>query len=590
MPGGLMQLVAYGSQDLYLTGNPQMTFFKAIYRRHTNFATEYIRLDFETLPTFSTTMSTQARVKIPRHAELVHDCYFVIDMPRIFGEYVSGFKWVDNLGFNFINSVSLTIAGAQIDKHYGKWLIIWNELTLSDEKKRNLYEMISMDHLPVPDVNLLNTYNKLNDPSTKGLLYSKKRLRIPMFFWFCTNPGLALPLISLQYNEVYINFEFVPLNDLFTVSPFNFTPEYYFSNDGRENIKEYDNFLSDHGSNLDISNIKYYDSLYKAGYTSTSLLYYFLSEGGGGNLLQWIPNPHMEANYIYLDEDERKLFAKYTQEYLITQVQYQQFPGLTGGANVVRLKINHPVKELIWTFRRDDIDIYNDHNNYTYIPTYKRYIQLMRYIKLLSSGCAISSIINDFISRPGNTIESYSNFTFNQLIINLSKLNENDSSNITDTALNIFQNGKLKFNGKDRFREKDFKFFTESEIWNNHIGNSSLPGINCYSFAIHPEKHQPSGTCNFSRLDKVEFLFTLKKNWSNLFPNASIPAENVPHLYTFAINKLSITDNDAIPDALIPDPSRVQIDNSKLYILDMYAVNYNILRIMGGMGDVAFAN
>jgi len=582
-----MQLVAYGSQDLYLTGNPQMTYFKAIYRRHTNFATEYIRLDFETLPSFSTTSTTQARVKIPRHAELVHDCYFVIDMPPIYGEYISGFKWVDNLGFNLINNVSLTIAGAQIDKHYGKWLIIWNELTLSDEKKRNLYKMISMDEIPIPDQNLLTSFVGLNNTNTKGILYSKKRLRIPMFFWFCTNPGLSLPLISLQYNEVYINFEFVRLNDLFTLSPFNFTPEYYFSSDGISNIINYDNFLKSGDVNFFVENHEYNTALNEI-YTPTTLLYYFLSTSGTGNLSQWIPNPHLEANYIYLDEGERKLFAKYTQEYLITQVQYQETPGLVGGANVVRLKFNHPVKELVWTFRRDDSDIYNNHNNYTYIPSHRRYKQLMEYLESMGNGMVISSIANSIMKKEAFA-ESLSNVQFNQLVINLLKLNATDSNNITDNVLNIFQNGKFKFNGKDRFREKDFKFFTESQIWSKQSGNPVIPGINCYSFALKPEKHQPSGTCNFSRLDKVEFLFTLKKNWRNVSPNASIPSENIPHVYTFSIFKQSHIPTQDITN-IYNNLSDVQIDSSKLYILDMYAVNYNILRIMGGMGDVAFAN
>ena len=143
MPGGLMQLVAYGSQDLYLTGNPQMTYFKLVYRRHTNFATEYIRLPFETLPAFSTTQKARAKIKISRHADLVNDSYLVIDMPEIYGEPISGFKWVDYLGFNLINYVTLTIGSTEIDKHYGQWLTIWNELILTDEKKQDLYKMIN---------------------------------------------------------------------------------------------------------------------------------------------------------------------------------------------------------------------------------------------------------------------------------------------------------------------------------------------------------------------------------------------------------------------------------------------------------------
>ena len=212
----------------------------------------------------------------------------------------------------------------------------------------------------------------------------------------------------------------------------------------------------------------------------------------------------------------------------------------------------------------------------------------MEYLESMGNGMVISSIANSIMKKEAFA-ESLSNVQFNQLVINLLKLNATDSNNITDNVLNIFQNGKFKFNGKDRFREKDFKFFTESQIWSKQSGNPVIPGINCYSFALKPEKHQPSGTCNFSRLDKVEFLFTLKKNWRNVSPNASIPSENIPHVYTFSIFKQSHIPTQDITN-IYNNLSDVQIDSSKLYILDMYAVNYNILRIMGGMGDVAFAN
>ena len=145
MPNGLMQLVAYGAQDLYLTGNPKMTYFKFVYRRYTNFAMEYINLNFETKPTLGLFNKSQGKVKIDRHADLIHDCYLVIDIPEVYAEYISGFKWIKYLGYNLINYVTLTINGVEIDKQYGDWLIIWNELILPEEKKKCLYNMINPD-------------------------------------------------------------------------------------------------------------------------------------------------------------------------------------------------------------------------------------------------------------------------------------------------------------------------------------------------------------------------------------------------------------------------------------------------------------
>ena len=183
MGGGLLQLVAYGAQDVYLTGNPQITFFKVVYRRHTNFAIEAIAQTFNGTPAYGNRVTCQ----ISRNGDLIHRMYLSLLMPSTPGVLCSGY------GLRLINNVEIEIGGQKIDKHYSHWLYIWNELSLPKSKRDGYNKMVGMSG---------NSSN-----SATGEL-SGKTLYIPLEFWFCRNVGLALPLIALQYHEVKLNIQF----------------------------------------------------------------------------------------------------------------------------------------------------------------------------------------------------------------------------------------------------------------------------------------------------------------------------------------------------------------------------------------------
>jgi hypothetical protein len=171
MGGGLLQLVAYGAQDVYLTGNPQITFFKVVYRRHTNFSIESI------VQSFNGQVGNNKRVtcQISRNGDLVHKLYLEVD-----GTFTTTSNQIAKVGHQIINKVELEIGGQLIDRQYGDWMHIWNELTLPEGKKTGFEEMIN----------------------------NNSKLYIPLEFWFCRNVGLALPLIALQYHEVKVNIDF----------------------------------------------------------------------------------------------------------------------------------------------------------------------------------------------------------------------------------------------------------------------------------------------------------------------------------------------------------------------------------------------
>ena len=187
MGGGLLQLVAYGAQDVYLTGNPQITFFKVVYRRHTNFAIEAIQQTFNGNAGYGNTVTCQ----ISRNGDLINRMYLQVDVPkRKSGATTEGSTYQNYLGLRLIKSVVIEIGGQQIDKHYSDWLYIWNELSLPIGKRYAYDTMVGADK---------DILNYSTDSTT---------LYIPFEFWFCRNVGLALPLIALQYHEVKVKIDF----------------------------------------------------------------------------------------------------------------------------------------------------------------------------------------------------------------------------------------------------------------------------------------------------------------------------------------------------------------------------------------------
>jgi len=188
MGGGLLQLVAYGAQDVYLTGNPQITFFKVVYRRHTNFAMEAIQQTFSGNPNYGNTVYCQ----ISRNGDLIHRTYLEVGVKKLTGDN----SYVNYLGLRLLKQVSIEIGGQQIDKHYSDWLYIWNELSLPIGKR------FAWDTMVGADSDALNSAAYSNNSEETTYLY------IPLEFWFCRNIGLSLPLIALQYHEVKIKIDF----------------------------------------------------------------------------------------------------------------------------------------------------------------------------------------------------------------------------------------------------------------------------------------------------------------------------------------------------------------------------------------------
>ena len=307
MGGGLLQLVAYGAQDVYLTGNPQITFFKVVYRRHTNFAIEAI----QQTPTGGSTFGSRATFQITRNGDLIHRVYFNCKIKNITTDSKK-IALVPNFGQKLLKTIELEIGGQRIDKHYSEWLYIWNELSLPVGKREGYYTMIGA-----------NPYNV----AVRLSAATEREIFVPLEFWFCRNVGLALPLIALQYHEVKINIEYETAALMIdkTTKFKNYT---------------YEEDIISAGEHTDNSTFS------TSPATNISLI-----------------DPTLWVDYIFLDTDERRRFAQLSHEYLIEQLQFTGSDTIlaTNSADnmrSIRMNFNHPCKELIWTVKSPNEGIY----------------------------------------------------------------------------------------------------------------------------------------------------------------------------------------------------------------------------------------
>lgn len=307
MTGGLLSLAALGEQDAYLTFNPSITFWKAVYRRHTNFAMEGIRDELGVDVEFGSG-TRLVRYTIPRHGDLVSAVYLGLALPEV--RATGGplpFRWVRHLGEVLVEEVSMYIGGALIERLYGEWLHIWNELTLGADRRGWYDELIA------------NT-PAFYDPT--GATIEARTVYVPVPLFFTRNAALALPLVALQYHTVDLDFRLRPSEDLYQLR---------YARDGGPP--------------------DWFRPL--PGDPSHRLSKYQVDPNHRSRAF-------IEINYVFLDDQEREVMARDSHEYLIHQVSRTQFDGLLAN-NVLDLVLQNPVTQLAWVpFAPAAARVYND--------------------------------------------------------------------------------------------------------------------------------------------------------------------------------------------------------------------------------------
>jgi hypothetical protein len=301
--GGLLQLVAQGKQDVFLTGNPQISFFKLVYRRYTNFAIESQAMYFDGTPNFG----QRVTCLIPRRGDLLGAIYLDVTLPRMTLQDISNtpVSYVNSIGHALIQEITFEVGEQEIDRQTGEWMEIWTQLTTPASQRDALNAMIGRVDGYVPP-------NMIPGPMSPGL-----RLYIPLQFYFCRNPGLYIPLLALQYHPIRINITLAPLQNLFysqtLIEPPSDCPQVF------------------------------------ANPTTTIT-----------NMMLW-------GDYVYLDVEERRRFVSTSHEYLIEQVQYTPLSSVTSKQQSINIQtdFNHPIKEFIFVAQRDYMQQVNEPFNYS---------------------------------------------------------------------------------------------------------------------------------------------------------------------------------------------------------------------------------
>ena len=209
MGGALLQLAAYGSENIYLNGNPEITYFKTIYKRYTNFAIQNIDVLLEGPRQLSFDKTTRYKIKIPRNGDLINDMYLKFNLPDIFSDKRK-FKWIDSIGYTIIDYLDIFIGGSRIQRLTGKYLDTISKISLNNEKKQYLNNLINSSNInenyiynnnqPEFSNNIINKYSKTS-PSIQG-----KTIFVPLHLWFSKNWGSSIPLIALQYHDTELNY------------------------------------------------------------------------------------------------------------------------------------------------------------------------------------------------------------------------------------------------------------------------------------------------------------------------------------------------------------------------------------------------
>jgi len=560
MPGGLMQLVSEGQQNIILNGNPSKTFFKTTYYKYTNFGLQKFRVDFEGAKTLRLNEPSTFTFKVPRYADLLMDCYLSVELPNIWspimppipdaegtllsnsGQWIPyQFKWIDNIGAQMISRITITCGNQTLQEFSGSYLLAAVQRDFSTEKKA-LFDKMTGN---VPELNdpgnsgtRVNSYPNAYytpgiggaEPSIRGRI-----LYIPLNAWFGLRSQMAFPLISLQYNELHINVTMRPINQLFQIRDvFDKTNNYpYISPNFNQYYMQFYRFLQTPPA-VDISS--------PTAYSDTRTL--------------WNTDINLNCTYCFLSNDESRLFALQEQNYLFKQVHETIHYNVTG-SNKVLLDSTGMISSYLFYFQRSDANLRNEWSNYTNWP-YKYMPNDL--IQALTTG-------QYPVDQNGTTTTIGPGVNINGKLTGW-LLTGNYSA---DNEPNILINMGLLLDGSYRENLLPAGVYNYIEKYVRTSGNAP-DGLYTYNFCINSNLTdlQPSGAINMSRFNNIELEF-----------NTIIPALDP------LAQSLAICDPDTGTIIGINKPTwRIYDYNYNLYLFEE---RINMVKFIGGNAGLLYA-
>lgn len=497
MAGGLMNLVSQGQQNIILNGNPSKTFFKTTYAHYTNFGLQKFRVDFEGSKTLRLSEESTFTFKIPRYGDLLMDTYLSVNLPNIWSPIMPPredinenqewapyeFRWIENLGAKMITKIQMVCGNYTLQEYSGDYLLAAVQRDFNTDKKALFDQMIGN----VPELNdpgnagsRVNSYPNAYytddiagpEPSIRG-----RFLYIPLNNWFSLKSQMAFPLTSLQYNELHIIITFRPLNEIFQIrdvfdNKFGYP---YIAPNFNSWYQQFHRFLQPPPDiALDIDS-----------YTDIRTI--------------WNADIHLNCTYVFLSDEEERVFALEEQKYLIKQVHEKQFFNVTG-PNRVELDSLGMVANWMFYFQRSDINLRNEWSNYTNWPYNfmpRDVIQapttgLFPITRIDGTGNPVTVYIGPGVNPDG---------TLTGWVINQTYTGENEKNILV--ALGILLDGSYRENIQPA------GVFNYIEKYTRTSGNAPN-GLYCYNFGLHSNNAdlQPSGAINMSRFNQIELEFT----------------------------------------------------------------------------------
>ena len=553
MGGGKIQLITVGKENSYLTLNPQISFFKSVYKKYSNFAMQSIKLAFDNNDSISFDKETRLKLKLEKNAELINTLFFEVKLPKItnYGNYT--FHWIDNLGASLIKSARITIGGDIIEEYDSNFMYIYHNNYLNKEKK-TLYDYLSGNNLQDEYIDIANVP-----------IHTRDKIRVPLPFWFHRNIGLSLPIFALEYSDAIVEIVLRPLKELCL---FKNTSSQITLVSSTQNS---DNTTVTH-EQVTNSQLHTNDSINLSG---DDVLRFFDNN-------RWDLESTLDINYIFLDDSDRLMFKNSNLRYIVEPVLKTSITNVSGNISN-RIKLYHQTKELWFVAQRNDVQKRNMWLNFTNLDDDRE----TNYSDYQNNFLRLSSLIAQDSNGDKSPLEYLGAFTGPDTSVNLKILSDiwspygitsdtivdaNDCYTVADikNILDIWKyrpyqyipyignstyknytNSIIKeieifFDQVERVSRRDNRYFSLVEPYTCGLSNHAKEML-LYSFSLEPYNYQPTGKCNFSHIKEVTFNMTLKDN------------TNISNLY----------------------------DNYE-YNVYLYSKYYNILEIKSGIGELLF--
>jgi hypothetical protein len=556
MAGGLLNLYAEGQGNILINSNPTKSFWKAKYAKHTNFGKQNFRIDFEGQPSFRLAEESVFTFKMKQYADLLMDCFISVEMPNIWSpimpprQYLTAdneertsewvpyeFKWIDNLGAMMIKKISITCGNQTIQEYSGEYLLASVERDFQQDKKKLFERMIG--HTPEMNdpanagghvnvyPNAFHVDNPLGcQPSIEG-----RTLSIPLGAWFTLKTQNAFPMASLRFNELKVSITFRPINELFRI----------------RDITDHQNHYPYVAPNFKNEEMQFYRFMQTPPDVSLHPDMYTDKRG------VWDPNVHLNCTYVFLSDEERDVFAKKEQTYLITQVIEKQFHDVNGSQKISTDSLGL-VKSWMFFLRRSDAKLRNEWSNrtnwpYNYVP---------------------------FDSVPAHETQSLYQWSESQSLP--------PSENVDGTPTNLFiqqiyspQNKKeilleLGIAMDGHYRENVYMsdIFNYNQKYMQTTGNAP-DGLYCYNFCLStsPFDNHPSGAMNVTHFKNIEFEFSVIR----------------PPLNPYAINSV-VCDSTGTFIVAVPSTQSMYVYAFDLILMEE---RINMIKFIGGNAGLVYA-